>query len=166
MTRPSFTAAWAASMRIYDPANSAAKVAKVIGGNVAANINSQDPKLRWRNTCAVRLSYILNQAGMHIPHMPGQTVSGSDKRGYFFRVRNLISFLESRWGKAEIVKYPPPGGGTLAGKKGLILFEVSGWPDAEGHATLFDGSACYDHCYFNEPGANYRTDRANFWSLP
>ena len=41
-----------------------------------------------------------------------------------------------------------------------------GWSDAQGHATLFDGSSCYDHCYFNEPEARYRTDYANFWSLP
>lgn len=166
MTRPSFSHAWTASQQIYDPANSGVKVAKIIGGNVAENINSRDPKRRWINTCAVRLSYILNYAGMHVPHIPGQTVSGADKRWYFYRVRNLIAFLEQRWGTAEIVKYPPTGGGALAGKKGLILFEVSGWSDAEGHATLFNGSTCYDHCYFNEPGASYRTDRANFWSMP
>ena len=121
------------------------------------------PKL---NTCAVRLSYILNQAGMHIPHISGQTESGADKRWYFYRVINLITFLKQRWGDAEIVKYPPSGGGTLAGKKGIIIFEVAGWREAEGHATLFNGSTCYDHCYFNEPGANYYTDQANFWSLP
>ncbi|MBI6717193.1 T6SS effector amidase Tae4 family protein, partial [Pseudomonas syringae] len=50
-------------------------------------------------------------------------------------------------------------------KKGIILFEISGWTDAKGHATLFDGNLCYDHCYFNEPDVNYRTDTANFWSL-
>lgn len=65
-----------------------------------------------------------------------------------------------------IVTYPPSGGGPLIGKKGIILFVVSGWPDATGHATLWNGSACYDHCYFNEPGARYKTDKANFWSLP
>ena len=32
-------------------------------------------------------------------------------------------------------------------------------------ATLFNGQSCYDHCYFNEPEAKYRTDRANFWGL-
>jgi hypothetical protein len=166
MTRPSFSHAWAASQRIYDPANSGAKVAKVIGGYVEKNINNPDPKQRWNNTCAVRMSYILNQAGLLIPRLPGQTVSGADKRHYFFRVRDVIRFLEQRWGKPEIVNYPPSSGGALAGKKGLILFEVSGWGDAQGHATLFNGSTCYDHCYFNEPGASYRTDRANFWSLP
>jgi hypothetical protein len=63
------------------------------------------------------------------------------------------------------MKYPPPGGGDLAGKNGVILFEVSGWSDAAGHATLWNGTTCYDHCYFNEPGATYATDKANFWSL-
>ncbi|WP_269437205.1 hypothetical protein [Ralstonia solanacearum] len=41
---------------------------------------------------------------MTIPSLPGQTVSGADKRQYFFRVRNLIAFLEQRWGKPEIVQ--------------------------------------------------------------
>jgi len=153
-------------MRIYDPVDSATKVAQIIGGNVAGNINNRDPKQRWINTCAVRMSYVLNQSGLKIPNVPGQTVSGADKNWYFFRVKNLIAFLEQRWGKAEVVSYPVSGGGTLAGKKGVILFEVSGWTDARGHATLFNGSSCYDHCYFNEPEARYRTDRANFWSLP
>ena len=34
MVRPSFSLAWAASQQIYDPANSGAKVAKIIGGLV------------------------------------------------------------------------------------------------------------------------------------
>lgn len=167
MTRPSFTVAWAAAQQIYDPADSGAKVAKVIGGNVAKNINNPDPEQRWSNTCTVRMSYILNQAGLAIPKISGQTVSGADKRQYFFRVRDIIAFLHKQWGNPdEIVKDPPSGGGPLAGRKGVILFEVSGWSDAVGHATLFDGKACYDHCYFNEPGAAYHTDRASFWSLP
>lgn len=152
-------------MQIYDPADSAAHVARVVGGNVATNINNRDPKQRWINTCAVRMSYILNRSGMTVPYIPGETVSGADKCWYFFRVKSLIAYLEQRWGKAEVVKYPPSGGGTLAGKAGAILFEVAGWSDAQGHATLFDGRTCYDHCYFNEPEANYRTERANFWSL-
>lgn len=166
MARPSFSAAWAASMRIYDPANAAGRVAQVIGGYVEKNINNPDPKQRWSNTCAVRMSYILNESGFAIPGLPGQTVSGADKRQYFFRVKDLIAFLRQRWGQPEVVSYPPSGGGALAGKRGLVLFEVSGWTDAAGHATLFDGKTCYDHCYFNEPEARYRTDRANFWSLP
>lgn len=166
MIRPSFSSAWAASQRIYDTLNPSEKVATVIGGNVAMNINSRDPALRWVNTCAVRMSYILNYSGSLIPRIVGETVSGADKRWYFYRVKSLIAYLEQQWGSAETVRYPAADGGTLAGRKGLILFEVSGWSDAQGHATLFDGRMCYDHCYFNEPGVNYQTERANFWSLP
>lgn len=165
MARPFFAAAWAASQQIYDPVNSGQRVATLVGGYVEKNINNPEPSQKWTNTCAVRMSYILNYAGFIIPKIPGQTVSGGDQRQYFFWVKNLITFLEGMWGKPDVVKYPPSGGGTLAGKKGVILFEVSGWSDAQGHATLFDGNTCYDHCYFNEPGVNYHTDQANFWRL-
>ncbi len=166
MKRPPFSAAWMASLRIYDAKDPGGKIASVIGGNVEKNIRDPEIQQRWTNTCAVRMSYILNVSGTPIPRIPGQTVTGGDKHQYFFRVRNLISFLQRKWGNPEIVKYPPYGGGALAGRQGVILFEVSGWADAAGHATLYNGSRCYDHCYFNEPGVNYRTDRANFWSLP
>lgn len=162
--RPFFNAAQMAAHKIYDPANSAEKVGKIIGGMVEKNIQNPDPSQRWKNTCAVRMSYILNQSGLLIPAISGETVSGADKHQYFYRVRNLITFLHQRWGSPEVVQYPPAG--EFAGRKGVILFEVSGWSDARGHATLFDGSRCYDECYFNSPEATYRTDRANFWSLP
>jgi hypothetical protein len=162
--RPSFKDSWAASQRIYDPTNSSAKVAKVIGGKVAANIA---PAGKWENTCAVRMSYILNQTNVLIPYTQGKTVSGADKRWYFYYVRDVIAFLRRQWGEPDlVVPYPPAGGGSeLANKTGVLLFEVAGWSDAGGHATLWDGNICYDHCYFNEPGVNYRTNRANFWEL-
>ncbi|API73365.1 type VI secretion system amidase effector protein Tae4 [Ralstonia pseudosolanacearum] len=163
MKRPSFSAAWAASLRIYNPADSAEQVAQVIGGEVAANI--RDKRNPWRNTCAVRMSYILNQAGVPVPNIPGKTKKGGDHHNDFYRIRDVIAFLKSHWGAPEVVAYPPAGGGNLAGKTGVILFEVQGWSDAAGHATLFNGRTCYDHCYFNEPGVTYRTNKANFWAL-
>ena len=30
----------------------------------------------------------------------------------------------------------------LQGRKGIIIYEVSGWADATGHADLWDGSKC------------------------
>lgn len=165
MARPFFAAAWAAAQQIYDPVNPEGRVAAVVGGYVEKNIVNPVQLQRWSNTCAVRMSYILNHAGLVIPKLPGQTVSGGDQRQYFFRVKNLIDFLDKQWGRPDVVKYPPSGGGALASKRGVILFEVSGWEDAQGHATLFDGNVCYDHCYFNEPGVRYRTEKANFWSL-
>jgi len=164
VARPAFNSAWIASQRIYNAADPSGNVAAIIGGKIAQNINRPGG---WENTCAVRMSYILNQCGTHIPPVTHQTVRGADGRSYFFRVRDLIKYLKQAWGAPDIVDpYPPSGGGALIGKKGVILFEVSGWGDASGHATIWDGSLCYDHCYFNEPNANYTTQRANFWALP
>ena len=164
MARPSFAAAWAASQKIYNTSNPAAKVAEVIGGAVEVNI--KHPTQPWENTCAVRMSYILNQTGTSVPSLPGKTVKGRDRRNYFYRVGDVVAFLHNQWGKPEIVKYPPTGGGEIAGQKGVVLFEVQGWSNARGHATLFNGSACYDHCYFNEREATYQTTKALFWKLP
>lgn len=122
--RPSFSNAWAASMRIYSPDDPGAKVAQVIGGKVAANIA---PAGTWTNTCAVRISYILNEAGVTIPHIAGKTVSGAGHRWYFHYVKDVIAFITQQWGKPDLLTpYPPSGGGTLAGKRGLVLFEVAG----------------------------------------
>lgn len=33
------------------------------------------------------------------------------------------------------------------GLKGILVFGVQ-WSDASGHATLWDGIRCSDHCYF------------------
>jgi hypothetical protein len=80
--RPLFDKGWAAFEIIYNKADNLEerrqRVAKIIGGLVAYNINYPDPKLRWNNTCAVRMSYILNQSGFRIPFIPKQTVSGGD----------------------------------------------------------------------------------------
>lgn len=163
MTKPTFKASWTASQKIFNPSAPSEHVANIVGGEVAANI--RDKKNPWKNTCAVRMSYILNQSGVLIPPIAGKTKKGADHRNYFYRVKDLISFLKHQWGAPEVVAYPPSGGGILAGRKGIILFEVHGWTDASGHATLFDGTICYDHCYFNEPGVKYRTSQANFWVL-
>lgn len=161
--RPPFLVLWAASQRIYDAKHSNARVAQVVGGKVAFNINGKKP---WPNTCAVRMSYMLNAGGVHIPFIHGQTVSGADQRWYFHRVKDVITFLRHTWGEPDLIEaYPPAGGGPLHGRKGVILFEISGFDNAAGHASLWNGAQCYDHCYFNEPGASYTTTRANFWEL-
>ena len=102
--RPLFDIAWAASRRIYDPANAnpAEKVAEVIGGTVAKNITMPPPN-NWKNTCAVRMSYILNQSGLLIPHIGHKTVSGADKHWYFYQVVDVIDFLTQRWGKPDLI---------------------------------------------------------------
>lgn len=115
MKRPSFSAAWAASLRIYNPADSAEQVAQVIGGEVAANI--RDKRNPWRNTCAVRMSYILNQAGVPVPNIPGKTKKGGDHHNDFYRIRDVIAFLKSHWGAPEVVAYPQPEAAISQGRR-------------------------------------------------
>lgn len=65
--RPLFSKAWAASQIIYNKNDTKQerldRVAGIIGGQVARNIYNEDPKQKWNNTCAVRMSYILNYSG-------------------------------------------------------------------------------------------------------
>jgi hypothetical protein len=96
------------------------------------------------------LSYALNYSGVVIPKIRGKTVSGADKRAYFFRVRDVIDFLNHAWGKPDLVlPFPESKESELDKRQGIILFDVKGWQDANGHATLWNGATCYDHCYFN-----------------
>lgn len=166
--RPDFNLAWTASRKVYDPTNPRLKVANVIGGKVAFNIISVQEKLRWNNTCAVRMSYILNQSGMKIPKTGSKTVSGKLGDWYFYRVKDLIAFLIAQWENPDKkIINPQIGDAHIQNLKGIILFEVDGWNDATGHATLWDGTGvCYDHCYFNYPLAVHNTKALNFWELP
>jgi len=146
------------------------QVADVIGGAVAKNIATLETKndtSKWINTCAVRMSFILNNANVYIPKRSGQTVTGKDNRNYFYHVKDLILFLTGIWGKADyIIQFPVINDKNITGKNGLILFEVSGWSDASGHATLWNGTECYDHCYFNPfPNPKVVTKKAHFWTL-
>ncbi|HZJ97105.1 MAG TPA: type VI secretion system amidase effector protein Tae4 [Oligella sp.] len=128
-------------------------------------MNEVDEHYRWKNTCAVRLSYILNESGLKVPAIPGKTVSGSDGSQYFFRVRDLNEFLILSLGKPEVVSGDVRSPAGLKGRKGIVLFDISGWTDASGHASLFDGNGCYDACYFYHPQGAYQTNNIFFGSL-
>jgi len=184
--RPKFKTAWGASLRIYperfrvshpNDEEVLEHVAKTIGGYVFANIckefngktcsvptawerdNVVAFRGKWPNTCAVRLSYILNYSGWIVPKSPAKTVTGGDKYQYFFRVDDVIDYLTHEWGEPEDVG---ADGAGLKGRKGLLIVEVP-WSDATGHATLYDGegAVCYDDCHFDAPPTS-----ANFWELP
>lgn len=47
----------------------------------------------------------------------------------------------------------------LSNKKGIIVFDVPGWSDASGHATLWNGVTCSDSCYFD------KANKAYLWQL-
>lgn len=50
---------------------------------------------------------ILNQAGLKIPSVPGQTVSGADKSQYFFRVKTLLPFWNNAGAKLKSCSIHP-----------------------------------------------------------
>jgi hypothetical protein len=129
---PAFTGLWN-----HYPHGDASAVKRRIGGNV---------NLAWvTNTCVIRISYAFNKAGALIPNnVPGlSTIRGGDGKRYAYRVAEFRRFLETRVRPADVR-------GDVAGQKGIILFEVSGWSDATGHFDLWDGSKCAYSEYFDK----------------
>lgn len=151
--RPHFFTALSNFRNVYGD-GSLQHVANFIGGKVKTNIDAGF----FENACAIRMSYVLNKSGVSIPSLPKETVSGSDSSQYIYRVKELIQFLRFKMGKPDKLIHNPKAS-DFSGAKGLLVFEVTGWTDAAGHATLWDGSRCSDHCYFP------RAAKAHFWSL-
>ncbi|GAA6168641.1 type VI secretion system amidase effector protein Tae4 [Sessilibacter corallicola] len=115
------------------------EVGHLIGGKVDYNINSLTrAQGRFENACAIRMSYVLNNTGTKIPRIPSQTVSGKNGNWYIFKVKTLIQFLTQQWGQPDI-SIESPSAEKLSHFKGVVVFEVEGWTDASGHATLWDG---------------------------
>jgi hypothetical protein len=147
MARPSFQAMWHQFLIIHGDGK-LSSVGNKIGGKVQENIEMglKDPKAGFRNACAIRMSYSLNNSGITIPKGEWKTVSGDDKRQYIYRVADLIKFLNHRFGEPDkTIRSPKPS--DFAGLKGILVFGVQ-WSDATGHATLWDGGTCSDHCHF------------------
>ncbi|GAB2898019.1 T6SS effector amidase Tae4 family protein [Microbulbifer echini] len=75
---------------------------------------------------------------------------------YLYRVKILAKYLREVYGSPRLI--PTDTYKTeLAGKKGIIVFEVSGWTDVTGHADLWNGSACVGSDYGD------RASQIMFW---
>lgn len=123
----------------------------------------------YENTCAVRMSYGLNYSGLKLPKAAGTgaSIQGKDKFWYWLRVKDLKAELARRFGGAdeELALSVIPTtllddkakmtavfdtrvkeardflAIKLDKKKGIVAFDVTGWGDASGHFTLWDGDA-------------------------
>jgi hypothetical protein len=108
------------------------------------------------NSCALRLSRALNKSGLDINPklMPNAKYwTGADGKHYLMRVADIQKYLTIILGQPDIVKTRGKTDITPAdfgGNKGIISFNVSGWQDATGHVTLFDGKSCSYDCYFQQ----------------
>jgi hypothetical protein len=136
------------ALKVHYPALDASVVFKNIGGKVELNYDIGV----FSNACATRVSKAFNGVGgIHsIPFfqdigpngkLEAQVSSGKDMNWYIFRVRMLVKHLTSRYGEPEV--FTPSWYKTkLNGRTGIIVFEVTGWSDATGHADLWDGAKC------------------------
>lgn len=115
------------------------------------------------------MSYGLNRSGLKMGEAPskGGTVKGGDGYLYWIRVTDLKAHLSQQFkGADEELTLPIISASLLndsaamnakfkervriaqawldtklAGRNGIVVFNVSGWGDASGHFTLWDGNA-------------------------
>ncbi|AQQ66872.1 hypothetical protein Mag101_03875 [Microbulbifer agarilyticus] len=149
MKRPNIEDAWQSFQEVYaDIGKSVSAVGTKIGGKVDYNINKvPQGQGRFENACAIRMSYVLNENGINIPYLSGQTVSGAQGRWYIYKVKTLIAYLTKIFGTPEHI-FGNPDEISFTDKQGILVFEVNQWSDASGHATIWNGNACSDKCYF------------------
>lgn len=162
MTRPSFNAAWAAFMAVRVPV---LEVGKKIGGNVQKNIEM--PEGGFRNACPIRMSYVLNKTGFPIAKSRLYAmVSGGDGQQYLYRVADMMTYMEKTFGRPDKTVRAPKES-DFAGMKGIIVVKGSGWGDARGHVTLWDGRNCSDVCHLMHDPDNgpFVPETASLWTL-
>ncbi len=133
------------------PNKDAGEVFTEIGGKVKLNYDIGV----FKNACATRISKALNFSGDKIPFFKTQDAKGNDliqvssggqKNWYIYRVKIMIQYLSENYGKGLNVS-PSEYKKKLSGKKGIIIFEVTGWSDATGHADLWNGKECVGSDY-------------------
>lgn len=123
----------------------------------------------YQNTCAVRMSYALNRSGLKLGVAPSNdgSIPAPDGYLYWIRVSDLKPYLVKQFkGADEELKLPPIPASLksdraamttqfkkrvaqaqawldekLVNRRGIVVFDVTGWVGATGHFTLWDGVA-------------------------
>lgn len=132
------------------------------------------------------MSYALNRNGIILTATKGSIKSDNpkDKYDYWFRVKELSDFLIKRFGKGDFERVMIENNyiarkteanfyilDKIKGKKGIIVFEVTGWRNATGHFTLWDGGKLlYAPSHDNPNIEDYyfwfsKTSKVIFWEL-
>jgi Type VI secretion system (T6SS), amidase effector protein 4 len=160
--RPAFTTAWTNFSKINV---SVPEVAKIVKGKVQWNIDNGI----FTNACPIRMSYVLNKTIFTIPG-PGHgyaVSSGGDHMWYMYRVTDMMKYLRKTFGEPDkTVTSPKPT--DFSGTNGIILIEGTGWKDATGHVTLFNGVGCQDSCHLlgDASNGNFTPETGSIWLLP
>jgi hypothetical protein len=131
----------------YDPA----AVYDKVGGNAKRNYDANPAD--FENTCTIRVCRSLNAiSGHEIPFAKDQTFSGADGKYSYYRVKDFKRYLRRTYGPETISGVKKS---DYSGSRGIIGFEVSGWNNATGHFSLWNGSRVLYEDYFNRASAAF-----------
>lgn len=136
--------------------NNSDRVAQDIGGEAWSNYKKFT---NYRNTCTLRMSRCFNYSGIVIKRGNGLTLTnrGTDGKAYAIRVKEFTKYLKQIFGAptisvtgSQLAARTSADGipSEIKGKKGIIVFDVTGWGNAAGHVTLWDGDRCKYGTYF------------------
>lgn len=139
-------------------------VYKLVGGNDYEHY-LEDPQV-YANAFALRLIRAFNYGGMVIQKGPGAyKLRGGDGKAYIMRVSDMIKYVSNQFGAADMTINGNGNVSQLNNKKGILVFTISGWGDATGHVTLWNGNDCGDRCYFTHTQQGVTTQQIQFWEL-
>ena len=114
---------------------------KSLGGEIAS-LAEEHPEW-FVNTCAARLSQALNECGILIPNIPGQTMQGAGNLNYFLKAADIRDYFIKIWGEPMSVSAP------IKIKNGIVY--QSGFVNVTGHVDIFvngkSGGAAYSYYY-------------------
>lgn len=132
-----------------NPGGTAAAAKASIGGGADRD---------WiRNTCVIRISRSFNASGNPIPDRRDDglaTVLGADGRHYALRVHEFRRYLERTYGPPDLThEYDGGEGGPVPndffGTRGVVVFDVDIWSDANGHIDLWNRDRCRHAAYYD-----------------
>lgn len=127
-----------------------------LGGEIA--VEAQAHPTWFENACAARLSYALNENGISIPYIPGQTMKGSDGKNYFLRAIDMKGFFLRIWGKPRTYSAP-----KYHIKNGIVY--QSGFNGVTGHVDVFfnetSGGAAY--LYYWNGDNDHKNIKTEIW---
>ena len=126
-----------------------------LGGSIAEDA-TKNPQF-YENTCAARLSQALNEIGIKIPYIKGQTFQGSNNKYYFMRAIDMKNYFVKIWGLPKVISRPNI-------MKNGIVFQ-SGFIGVTGHIDIFfnEKSGGYAYSYFWNLDGKHSNIKTVYW---
>lgn len=136
--------------------NTSKKFYESLGGEIAALAKAHP---EWFiNTCAARLSQALNEAGITIPYIAGQTMKGEGNKNYFLRAIDMKNYFLKIWGEPRIMLK------SVHIIKNGIVFQ-DGFTNVTGHVDVFLNKESCNGAkdYYYDKNNNYIGLRTEIW---